>query len=379
MSDVLVVGGGVIGLSISYELAGQGAVVHVVDRSQLGREASWAGAGMLPPGNFAQATSPEAQLRSYSHKLWPAWVSQLQAETAIDPGYFVCGGLEVLQESNRDRFHSQIDQWSAEGQNCVLLEGSEVREHAPHLSANIHHACFRPEVAQVRNPRLLRALEQGCRNRGVQITTDSEVREFIIRDDKVQKVVTAGDQFSADQVCIASGAWSQRLLTSAGFQTDIHPVRGQMVLLSTKDRLFSEIIEVGLRYIVPRDDGRVLIGSTVENVGFDKQTTAEEIAQLIQFAIDLVPELSQAKVEQTWAGLRPGTKRDIPYLGSVEDLKNLFVAAGHFRSGLQMSAGTAKLISQCMRGEAPAIPLVPFQQPTSTFDLDYTEPIHSPQ
>ena len=139
------------------------------------------------------------------------------------------------------------------------------------------------------------------------------------------------------------------------------PIRGQMVLFRAPRRLFSHVLNEGPRYIVPRDDGRVIVGSTEEEVGFDKQTTVTEIQELKDLAQRIVPELGQALVEKTWAGLRPATFDGFPYLGVVPELPNVFVAAGHFRSGLHLSTGTARVISQLMRGESPEIDLSPFR------------------
>jgi glycine oxidase len=183
----------------------------------------------------------------------------------------------------------------------------------------------------------------------------------VINAGKIDGVVTTSGTISAKQFCVTTWAWTFALLSRLGIETGILPIRGQMVLFRAPHRVFSHVLNEGPRYMVPRDDGRVIVGSTEEEVGFDKQTTAVEIQELTDLARRIVPALCDAIVEKTWAGLRPGTFDGFPYLGSIPDLSNAFVAAGHFRSGLHLSTGTATVICQLMQGETPEIDLSPFR------------------
>jgi glycine oxidase len=176
----------------------------------------------------------------------------------------------------------------------------------------------------------------------------------------VEGLKTTAGLLRAEQYCITAGAWSQALLARLRIRSGILPIRGQMLLYACEKMLFAHVLNEGNRYLVPRDDGRVLVGSTEEEVGFDKRTTPLALADLQAFATDLVPALKQAKLEQSWAGLRPATFDAFPYLGRLPGLKNAYVAAGHFRSGLYLSPGTAVVMSELLRGEPPQIDLAAF-------------------
>ena len=356
MSDVVIVGGGVIGLSLAYELAGQGASVRLLEQGDLGREASWAGAGMLPPGNLELATTPEARLRALSHALWPEISKQLLDETSVDNGFTRCGGVEVRIGGKTDALRDEVAVWCQEGVEAEELEVAAALELEPALTADISTAYFLPELGQVRNPWHLKALISACTYRGVELHPGTLVIGFEREGERVTAVRTAGRAYAADQVCIAGGAWSRSLLASVDVPAAIEPVRGQIVMLSMP-RPFERVIQVGPRYLVPRADGRILIGATEERVGFLKENTAEAVAGLLTFATRIVPSLASAKLERTWSGLRPGSADGLPYLGRVPEFDNLFVAAGHFRSGLQMSPGTALVMRQLMLGQETAIPL----------------------
>jgi len=217
-----------------------------------------------------------------------------------------------------------------------------------------------PDEAQLRNPHHLQALIVACRQRGVEVTGDVEANRFEVARDKLVRVHTNKGAIEAAKFCITSGPWTHALLRQLDLETGIMPIRGQMVLFRCPHRPFQRVINEGLRYLVPRDDGRVLVGSTEEEVGFDKSTTVESIDELTNFACDLVYPLREAQIEATWAGLRPGSFDGFPYIGLVPGLENGFVAAGHFRSGLYLSTGTAVVAGQLIRGERPQIDLSPF-------------------
>jgi glycine oxidase len=360
MEDVIVVGGGVIGLSIAVELAGQGAAVALLEQGDFGREASWAGAGILPPGNVEMAETPEAQLRALSHFAWPDWAESLEAETGIDPGYTRCGGLELRLDANGDDLSDEIRGWRNEGLRVEELSPDEARQVEPRLSPQLRAAYRLPELGQVRNPRLVRALVAACAEGGVRLLPGSPVVGFEEREGRIASLRTPTDVFRAGRYCVAGGAWTRSILDSIGVRVDVEPVRGQIVLVSHTPRLFSHVIQVGPRYLVPRNDGRILIGATEEHVGFVKANTASAVSNLLAFGASLVPALASAHFESAWSGLRPGSVDGLPYLGRVTGYENLFIAAGHFRSGLQMSPGTARLLRQSLLDQETDVPLEPF-------------------
>jgi glycine oxidase len=371
MDDVIVIGGGVIGLSVALELAGQGAAVTVLEQGDFGREASWAGAGILPPGNLEAAVTPEARLRALSHSLWPDWAESLAAETGIETGYARCGGLE-MRTGTGDRVEDlahEIEAWRAEGARVEELDSDAIKDVEPLVSPHVTAAYRLPDLGQVRNPRLLKALLAACATRGVRLRAgtpviglDEEGEGSV--DDKSRRVASVRTHSGAvrgGRYLVTGGAWSRGLLTSVGVDVAISPVRGQMVLVSQTPRMFSHVLQTGSRYIVPRDDGRILIGSTEEHVGFFKANTATAVSELLAFGASRVPTLAQARFECAWSGLRPGSADGLPYLGRVAGFDNLFISAGHFRSGLQMSPGTARLTRQALLDQETDISLEPFQ------------------
>ena len=349
--DVIVIGGGVIGLSIAWELARSGVSVKVLEQGLFGQEASWAGAGMLPPGNPRQAQTTEAKLRSGSHVMWPEWSEQLRSITGIDNGFHRCGGVEVQPAGSLESLDSRISTWRSEGVAVEPLTAADLRQRVPALNPEISGGYFLPEQGQVRNPRHLKALIQACQAAGVDLCPGSPVIDFVRRDDKVTSVKTLGDEHHAGEFIVASGAWSCTLLQRAGCDISLEPVRGQMVLLNLPKVLFRHTIEVGTRYLVPRTDGRLLIGSTEERAGFEKRTTATAIAGLLDFGRSLVPALGESQFERCWAGLRPYAPGGLPRIGRVPDTSNLSLAAGHFRAGLQLSPMTAALVRQLILGQ----------------------------
>jgi glycine oxidase len=365
--DCLILGGGVVGLSIAYQLAHDGARVRVIDRQQAGQEASWAGAGILPPANLRTAVHPLEQLRGLSHQMHPAWAEQLYAETGIDTGFRRCGGLylahSVGEAASLHALAVSLAEVEIEMRRITLSEVGEIETALRPLadSGQLTAAYRLPDESQLRNPHHLQALIAACRQRGVEIIDHVEAIDFVIDGGKVSGVATTAGLLSAGHYCLTTGAWTFSLLSRLGIKTGILPIRGQMVLFRAARPLFTHVLNEGPRYMVPRTDGRVIVGSTEEEVGFDKQTTTIEIQELTDLARRIVPGLNDAHVEKTWAGLRPGSFDGFPYLGAVPDLRNLFVAAGHFRSGLHLSTGTARVISQLLRGETPEIDLTPFR------------------
>jgi glycine oxidase len=355
--DVLILGGGVIGLTTAYFLAREGGQVEVVDKGDFGQEASWAGAGILPPGDPATAQSPFDRLRARSVALFPSLSAELRERTGIDNGYLRCGGLEFLAAGEQ----AGEEEWRGEGIRFEMLNDEAVRSLEPALAPHPGPACHLPDMAQVRNPRHLRALLAGCRETGVRFRAGCPVHGFDRQGGRVTAVKTAEGPLAAGRYLLATGAWTDALLEQVGWRPGIRPVRGQIVLLNTGAPVFRRILLHGPRYLVPRPDGRVLVGSTEEDAGFDKRTTAAAVQDLLALASALVPALGQASVERAWAGLRPGSPDGLPFLGPVPGCDNLFVAAGHFRAGIQLSPGTALLLAELLLGRKPELPVEPFR------------------
>ncbi|QDU25735.1 Hydrogen cyanide synthase subunit HcnC precursor [Anatilimnocola aggregata] len=366
-TDCLIVGGGVIGLSLAWQLALRGRKVRIIDRQAPAREASWAGAGILPPASRTALAHPLDQLRGWSYELHAEWAITLRQQTGIDTGYRQCGGLYVARAAGEA---AALSAWAAtqreEEVTVTQLSLDELARLEPELAKSnppalpIRTAWLLPAECQLRNPHYLQALLKVCEQQGVEIVADCEVQDFVIENSRLQAIVTSQGSISAEQVCVTSGAWTGQLLQKLGLKIGVVPIRGQMVLFRCAHSPLRTIVNEGPRYLVPRNDGRLLVGSTEEEAGFDKRTTPEAIAELISLARTWLPSLANAEVEQTWAGLRPASFDGFPYLGAIPGVANAFVAAGHYRSGLYLSPGTAIVMAQLMCKEACSINLSPF-------------------
>ena len=387
--DCLVIGGGVIGLTTAWRLAQHGLSVRVCDQSTPGREASWAGAGILPPGDprsvsgpvraagTASEASAEIRLGSAAFRStdggssaerrttlvdpltrlaadtcirWPELSSELLETTGIDNEFHRCGGLE-LSVGTRDELVAARSHWDAIGVRTEWLDPAAVRELEPACSGR-EPAFLLPDLCQVRNPRHLAALLRACELAGVEVTPDCPVTGWTSRPGRLTAAVTPLGEIAAGQFCVTAGAWSSQLLASAGVTLDVIPVRGQIVLLEPSAFRLTRVIERDKRYLVPRRDGHILIGSTEEWTGFEKGNTDEGISGLLEFATEICPALQEARIEQCWSGLRPCATRGRPFIGPVPGWGNLLVATGHFRSGLHLSPVTAEILVSLVQGQS---------------------------
>jgi glycine oxidase len=347
--DVAVVGGGIIGLTAAYELAKSGLTVEVLDRGPLGAEASWAGAGIIPPGNPARAATPIDRLRALGSAGMPALAAELRERTGIDTGYRRGGDV--------------VEMWESEGFPFERLTYRDLEHLEPAAAGLPGEPYLLPTCAQVRNPWHVRALIAACERVGVRLRPDTPVVGWAVAGRRVAGLrLVDGEIVSAGTCLLAAGAWSERLLEPLGHRPGVHPVRGQIVLFRQPTPALRRVLMTGKRYFVPRDDGRVLVGSTEEpEAGFEKRSTPGGVADLLAFATGLIPGWSTAEVEKTWAGLRPGSPDGLPYIGPVPGWEGVVVATGHFRAGVQLSVGTARVLTDLLTGRPTAVPLDAFR------------------
>lgn len=366
--DLMLCGGGVIGLSIAYQCARNGWRVLVVEAGSCGRESSWAGAGILPAGATTQAEDPIEQLRALSHRLHFEWAERLLKETGIDNEYRTCGGVYIARTAaERATLSANCHWWRDHGIDYEEWSiGDLLRRvtalHGMHYDPKIAHAWYVPADCRLRNPRHLQALIEACTSAGVDLMEECRIERLETHEDRLVAAHSKTMTFHADRFCITSGAWASGLLKELKIEAGILPVRGQMVLYKLPTQHFLPVLNEGHRYLVPRDDGHVLAGSCEEEVGFDRSNTEMMIDELRSWAEGLCPVLSsQAQVVQCWAGLRPGSFDSLPYLGTLYPFQNAFIAAGHFRHGLHWSTATALLMHQWMAGIPTSIDLSPFR------------------
>jgi glycine oxidase len=371
-SEVVIVGGGVIGLSIAYELARRGCLSTVVDAQAMGRAASWAGAGMIAPEQANPKINPIAALRARSAALFPAWTEWLRAETGIDNGYRRTGGVDVaINDRDELDLKTTAGRWRVEGIAYERLVPSEFHRVEPGLGPTIRLAYFLPDRAQIRNPRHVRALIEACQSRGVTLLEGRAVTGLTQANGRITAVETREGPLPCGTAIISAGPWSEALLAEVGVRVPTPPLKGQIVLFRSEKPPLRRIVEHGKNYLVPREDGRTLMGATEEDAGFDVGSTEPEVRSLIEHALVLCPALAGARVEASWAGLRPGSVDTRPYLGPVPGFPNLFVATGHKRAGLQQSPATAEILADLVLGLVPAIDLEPFRvdrEPSANVD-----------
>jgi glycine oxidase len=360
--DVVVVGGGVIGLSIAYCLSREGVSTTVLDRGGLGQAASWAGAGMIPPHSERLRTNPTVDLRSWSAMLYPEWSSALLEETGIDNGYRRTGGVDVAATLDEDNeLKTSAGRWRNEKIVYERLSPGDFARVEPALNPDLRVAYYLPDRAQIRNPRHIKALVKSLEGRNVDLRPGSAVLGFESSGGRVTAVRTESDSIPCGQVIVAAGAWSSSLLASLGVRVATPPLKGQIVLLKGARPLLRRIVEHGKNYLVPRDDGRVLVGATEEDAGFDTRTTAEALRDLLAEAHRLCPILAEAEVERSWAGLRPGSVDSKPYLGLAPGFADLIVATGHKRAGLQLAPASAEVIADLVLGRTTRVDLTPYR------------------
>ncbi|MES9945506.1 MAG: glycine oxidase ThiO [Candidatus Thiodiazotropha sp.] len=355
MTECLIVGGGIIGMLTANELHSAGMAVTLIEKGNPGRESSWAGGGIISPLYPWRYADSISKLAQWSQAYYPALAEMLIEAGGPDPEY-LNSGLLILEPDDAD---SAVE-WSERfHQPLQVIDQQGIRECQPGLDTDAKTATWLPEVAQIRNPRLTKSLYHAIRDK-IEIRQQTQATDLLIEQDRVRGVKTPTGTIQADKVIICAGAWSGSLLSGILTPPKIEPVLGQMIIFRHRPGEITRIVLHNDRYIIPRKDGRVLVGSTLEHRGFDKHTTEQAKQALAAFALAHFPSLSEAKIEHHWAGLRPGSPNGIPYIGPVPEINGLYLNAGHFRNGVVLGPASTRLMADMLLGRTPILDPAPY-------------------
>ena len=355
--QVVVVGGGVIGLLTAFNLATQGLTVVVLDRSSVGQESSWAGGRIVSPLYPWRYSPAVTALAHWSQDFYPQLAQRLFAATGVDPEVHTTGLYWLDLDDEADALA-----WAArEGRPLSKVDVSSARDAVPVLGAGFAEAIYMANVANVRNPRLIKSLKAALLALpGVTLHEQCAVQGFIQEGGSIVGVNTAQGEVRGDQVVLAAGAWSGELLASLGLTLPVEPVKGQMILYKCASDFLSCMVLAKGRYAIPSRDGHILIGSTLEHEGFDKTPTESALDSLKASAVELIPALADAEVVGHWAGLRPGSPEGIPYIGKVPGFEGLWLNCGHYRNGLVLAPASCQLFADLLLGHEPVIDPAPY-------------------
>jgi glycine oxidase len=361
-AHTLVVGGGVSGLSIALALLRRGRQVTVLERGEAGSESSWAGGGILSPLLPWDYDEPVTALALRSMAGYADWVAGIEAASGRDAEFWRCGmlALEVPDPARALAWCARHGMAAARGETDPTPV-SRAPGAAATLPGRANDSIWLPDVAQARNPRLVAALRGAVLHRGGAIREHCAATGVLTQGRRVTAVQAAAASFSADNVVLAAGAWSGLGLAGLAATPNIRPIRGQMLLFKLEPGVLETILFRKGLYLIPRRDGHILVGSTLEDAGFDKSTDDATRQRLHAEAAELLPALAGLQPVLHWAGLRPGSPDNIPVIDRHPDFDNVFVNAGHYRYGVTMAPASAELLADLMAGKAPALDPAPYR------------------
>ena len=359
-SEVVIIGGGVIGLSIARALALRGVQdVTVIDKGEFGREASWAAGGILAPQVEADAADDFLRLACASRDLYPHFAEALRNETAIDIELDTTGTLYVaFSEAEEREFRARFDWQRSEGLAIEWLSGDEARAIEPALAQQVRCALRFPNDFQVENRRLVEALLVSNRILSVQLIDHCDVSEVQVKDGHVLGVETPNGFINSTSVVVAAGAWSSSI--DPALTPEIEPVLGQMLCFRTEPKRLRHVIYSSRGYLIPRRDGRLLAGSTSECVGFHKRVTREARRAISSMAAEIAPFVASLRPIDSWAGFRPRASDDLPVLGISAKIDGLCYATGHYRNGILLAPITGELVADLIISRAASPLIAPF-------------------
>ena len=360
--DVTIIGSGIIGLLIAKELSHAGLSVMVLEKNPSAQESTWAGGGILLPLYPWRQAAAISELVIPSIKMYPALAQELFEATGIDPEWTQSG---LLMTQNPDVALAQ--QWGEKYQVAIKAADETLFEG---LNTQPLNPLWMPDIVQARNPRLLKSLKAFVLQQGVKIVENCSVGQIMQQNQRIHRIHTNLGNFDINHLVVAAGAWTAELTKSlfakhfffkADFAPKVYPVKGQMLLFQAEPDTLKHIILERDHYLIPRRDGKILVGSSVERSHFDKSTTPATKDALRQFAFQLLPALEKFFLLAHWAGLRPATEHGIPYIDNHPEIANLSLNAGHFRNGLTMAPASATLLADIILKRTPRVNPTPYQ------------------
>ncbi len=353
---VIIIGAGAIGLLTALKLQQAQISVTLFEQSQTGQESSWAGGGILSPLHPWHQADAINRLAHWSQQHYPSLVELLTPAISKTIDYHKTG---LLYFDSND--YTQVLTWNKKFPQAIQqLSTQAINSIEPKLAQLPESAIWMPDIAQIRNPRLTQALKQYLYQKQVKIQEQTKVSGLNITHHRITGIITTKGKYEADAVVIAAGAWSNQLLAALSLKIQTQPVRGQMLLFKAKPKWLNCMVLKDNYYLIPRQDGRILVGSTLENVGFNKQTTTDAYQALYQAAQNLIPDIRQFPVEHHWAGLRPSAPKGIPYIGEHPEVKGLYINTGHFRNGIVTAPASAQLLANLILQQPPILDPTPY-------------------
>jgi glycine oxidase len=363
---VVIVGGGVIGSGIAYELARRGVSVTLVERGKIGGEASWASAGIISLPTRPWFTPERVELGEISLQLYPELVAELEERTGLSIDFRRPGEWSIAVDAEHAATERQIVEWQRGlGHSVEEVAPEEARRLEPALPENLVAAWLAPEVGSLSVYRLTQALAEAARQYGATVQEETPVGGLLRAGDRVRGVRLQDGDLRAETTILATGAWTRLLGDTLGVTLPTKPIKGQLIAFAEAPLRPSRVISGHGGYVRPRPDGTTMVAATEEDVGFDRRVTGDGVAWLLELTRTLCPVLLQGAVAETWSGLRPASETNDPLIGPVPGCEGLWVCAGHFRTGAKEAPATAMLVAEALTtGETPATlqPFAPARQ-----------------
>jgi glycine oxidase len=358
MYDVVVVGGGVIGLAIALQLQ-PGRSVLVIERDVPGQGTSWAAAGMLSPQSEADADDPFFRLAMHSLEMFPSWAGTLRQRSGIDPECDRCGLIVIALADDEMRVLDNRYRWQrAAGFEVELLSSSDVMQREPWISADVRGGLLLADDYRVTPRALLSSLRASCERAGIELRPHSEVESVVSERGRVSGVRVTGELLRSSHVVVAGGVWSGSL-RGLSPSIPLSPRKGQILSLSGPPDAFRHMVRWSHAYFVPRRSGELVVGATNEDAGFDRRLTAAGVGKLLVEAQRISSRVGALAIHETWTGLRPATPDGQPVIGPA-NVPGLLYATGHYRNGILLAPVTAAIIAASIDSGIPPVPLEPF-------------------